>query len=79
MFDSVEYEICPAKILKLLKTGNSFLLNTAEHENFFANKYENASYCWHFHVDWQRKFHAQLSWSTKKMFYNLKPGYYGVN
>ena len=28
--------------LKLLKTANSFLLNIAEHENFSANKYENA-------------------------------------
>ena len=36
--------------LKLLTTANSFLLNTAEHENFSANKYENANYCWHFHI-----------------------------
>ena len=31
--------------LKLLITANSFLLNIAEHEHFFANKYENANYC----------------------------------
>ena len=36
--------------LKLLTIANSFLLNIAEHENFSANKYENASYCWHFHI-----------------------------
>ena len=30
--------------LKLLTTANSFLLNIAEHENFSANKYENANY-----------------------------------
>ena len=36
--------------LKLLTIANSFLLNTAEHENFSANKYENANYCWHFHI-----------------------------
>ena len=36
--------------LKLLTIANSSLLNIAEHENFFANKYENASYCWHFHI-----------------------------
>ena len=36
--------------LKLLTTANSFLLNIAEHENFSANKYENANYCWHFHI-----------------------------
>ena len=27
----------------------------AEHENFSANKYENANYCWHFHIHKQRK------------------------
>ena len=31
--------------LKLLTMLNSFLLNIAEHENFSANKYENANYC----------------------------------
>ena len=36
--------------LKILKIENSFLLNTAEHEIFSANKYENANYCWHFHI-----------------------------
>ena len=35
---------------KLLTIANSFLLNIAEHENFSANKYENANYCWHFHI-----------------------------
>ena len=37
-------------ILKLLIFANSFLLNIAEHENFSANKYENAKYSWHFHI-----------------------------
>ena len=36
--------------LKLLTIANSFLLNIAEHENFSANKYENANHCWHFHI-----------------------------
>ena len=36
--------------LKLLAIANSFLPNIAEHENFSANKYENANYCWHFHI-----------------------------
>ena len=36
--------------LKLLTNANSFLLNIAEHENFSANKYENANFCWHFHI-----------------------------
>ena len=35
---------------KLLTIANSFLLNLAEHENFSANKYENANFCWHFHI-----------------------------
>ena len=30
--------------LKLLTIANSFLLNITEHENFSANKYENANY-----------------------------------
>ena len=49
---------------------NSFLLNIAEHEIFYASKYENANYCWHFHIYLQRKFHAPLSWTWNK-FYNL--------
>ena len=36
--------------LKLLTSANYFLVNTAEHENFPANKYENANYCWHFYI-----------------------------
>ena len=36
--------------IKLLIIANSFLQNIAEHENFSANKYENANYCWHFHI-----------------------------
>ena len=37
----------------------------AEHENFSANKYENASYCWHFHI-LQKNFlySAELSMKT---------------
>ena len=38
------------------KIANSFLLNTTEHEIFPANKYENANYCWHFHIYKQRTF-----------------------
>ena len=36
--------------LKLLIIIIFFLLNLAEYENFSANKYENANYCWHFHI-----------------------------
>ena len=51
--------------LKLPTISNSFL-----HEILSANKYENANYCWHFHINMQRKFNAPLSWVWKK-FYNL--------
>ena len=36
--------------LILPTTANSFLLNRAGHENLSAYKYENANYCWHFHI-----------------------------
>ena len=62
MLNSTEYEICPAnKNFKLVTSSNSFLLNIAECEIFSSNKYENANYCWHFHIYLQRKFHADLS------------------
>ena len=37
-----------------------FMLSSAEHEIFSANKYENAKNSWHFHIYLQRKFHVQL-------------------
>ena len=36
--------------LKLLTIASYFLVNIAKHENFSANKYENANNCWHFHI-----------------------------
>ena len=42
-----------------------FMLNSAEHKIFSANKYENANYCWHFHIYYQRNFHAQLGLAKK--------------
>ena len=47
--------------LKLQLIANSFLLNIAEHENYSADEYENANYCWHFHIHKQRKIHFLLS------------------
>ena len=62
MLNSSEHENCLANKYQITKHCN-FLLNIAEHENFSANKYENANLSWHFHIYWQRKFHAQhLSW-----------------
>ena len=45
MLNSTEHEFFMLINLKLLTMPNSFLLNVAEHENFSANKYENANYC----------------------------------
>ena len=45
-----------------------FMLNSAEHEIFSGNKYENANNSsWHFHIYYQRKFHAQ-SCLARKIF-----------
>ena len=35
---------------KLLTAANSFLVNIAVHENFSANKFENANFSWHFQI-----------------------------
>ena len=54
MLNSAEHELWPTNKSQITnkqkKIANSFLLNIAEHENFSANKYENAKYCWHFHI-----------------------------
>ena len=36
------------------------MLNSAEHEIFSANKYENANNNWHFHIYKPRNVHALL-------------------
>ena len=43
------------------------MLNSAEHEIFSANKYENANNSWHFHIYEQRNFHAQLCLARKNL------------
>ena len=48
MLNLTEHEFFHANKSQI--TNNYFLLNIAEHENFSANKYENANYCWHFHI-----------------------------
>ena len=59
--------------LKLLTFANSFLLNIAEHENFSANKYENANYCWHFHILLAENFSCSVELSMKKHFITSRP------
>ena len=72
MLKWVEHEICPANKSLITDNCKHFLPDIAEHENFSAYKYENANYCWHFHIYQQRKVHAQLRWAWKR-FYNLEP------
>ena len=43
-------EICSANISEIINKCKFFLAKKAEHENFSANKDENANYCWHLHV-----------------------------
>ena len=51
MLNPTEHEIFQANKSQITSNAkNSFLLNIAEHENFSVNKYENANYCWHFHI-----------------------------
>ena len=51
-----------SKVIKLF-----FMLDSAEHEIFSANKYENANNCWHFHIYQHRKFRAQLYLARKNL------------
>ena len=56
--------------LKLLTINCKFFLaygNIAEHEDFFANKYENANYYWHFHT-YQEKISCSAELIMKKSF-----------
>ena len=48
MLNSADHKIALLINLKLLII--LFLLDIAEHENFPANKYENAHFCWNFHI-----------------------------
>ena len=42
------------------------MLNSAEHEIFYANN-ENANNNSHFHIYWQRNFHALLCLARKNL------------
>ena len=50
MLNSAVHEICPAIKSQITNSCKCFLANITEHENFSANKYENANNCWHFHI-----------------------------
>ena len=70
MLNSAEHEIFHSSTSQITNNAKFFLAKHNWAWNFPANKYENANYCWHFHIYKQRKFHAQLSWAWKKL-YNL--------
>ena len=59
--------------LHVLVIAICFLLNIAEHENFSANKYENANYRRNFHIYYQRNFSCSTELSTKKSVINSGP------
>ena len=45
VLNSAEHEIYPAKKSQITNNCKFFLPTIAEHENFYANKYENANHC----------------------------------
>ena len=59
--------------LKLLTIANTFLLNIVEHENFSANKYENANYCYiNFIISREKFIRSRIE--HEKSFITLGPG-----
>ena len=71
MLNSAEHKIVLLINIKLLTIANSFLRNIAEHENFSANKYENANYYLAFSYLLAEKFSCSAELSMKKKKYNL--------
>ena len=46
---------------------NFFMLNSARHEIFSANKYENANNSWHFHILLAEKISCSAMFSKKEL------------
>ena len=71
-------KLVPLINIKYLTTANSFVLNIAEHENYSANKYENANYAnsWHFHIITKTRLYNFDP--LKPRFYIVKLGFRGV-
>ena len=61
MLNPSEHEILLLINNKLLISLVVFLFSFPECEILYAYEYENANISWHFHINQQRKFHAQLS------------------
>ena len=68
MLDTTEYEICPADKFQITNKCKFILLSIAEHENFSANKYENANYqMWAFSYLLAEKISCSAELSMKKV------------
>ena len=63
------HRLCP-EVIKLF----FFMPNSAEHEIFTANKYENANNSWHFSYLFEEKFSCSAMFSKKEfaIFSNLR-------
>ena len=70
MLNSSEHEICSEHKSQFTNNCKCFLLNIPKHENFSANKYENANHCWHFSYLLAEKISCSAELSMKT-FSNL--------
>ena len=48
------------------------MLNSAEHEIFSPDKYENTNNSWRFHIYWQKQFSAMFSKKEFAILSNLR-------
>ena len=66
MLNSAEHEICPANKSQITNNSKFFLdIPVAEHENFSANKYENANFAFSYLL--AEKFSCSAEMSMKKV------------
>ena len=65
MLNSAEFVLLIT--FKLLQIAKSSLHKIAEHEDFSANKYENANYCWHFFYLLAEKLSCSAELGVKKV------------
>ena len=49
-FLDAQEQLSPKSVIWVQGYKTFFMLNSAEHEIFSANKYENANNRWHFHI-----------------------------
>ena len=66
-FNTCSYRFFRRNVFRPQGYKTVFMLNSAEHEIFSANKYENVNNSWHFHINWQRNVHAQQCLARKNL------------